>query len=131
MFLVTVQHSGSMSLKKQFPEYEHRHCDKISLGRVKAGEHCITTYRDPALIADSWRRRGWLEHEKYQDIWFSQWAYYDAITRQDNVEVVPVDKLQQHINHVEGEDHPGEHLYLPMITHAYDCSKLARRKHEL
>jgi len=127
MFLVTVRHTGTTSLKNQYPECEHRHCDETALKRIRAGEPTLTTYRDPAEVADSWKRRGWFEHKKFKDMWWSQWNYYDAITRLENVEVVPVESLDLHLNHIEGADHPGKFLNESILEHAYTCSENAMK----
>jgi len=125
MLLVTVMHTGSMSLKKQHPDCEHRHCDYTSLKRIRDGEKALTTYREPEQVADSWKRRGWFEHKKYKDIWWKQWSYYDAITRED-VNVIPTETLEYHLNHIDGEEHPGKYLNEDMINHARQCSRRAK-----
>ena len=125
MFLVTVMHTGTTSLKKQYPEAEHRHCDEESLRRALDGEQTVTTYRDPIEVADSWKRRGWFEHEKFVRMWMEQWAIYNIITTLPNVEIVDIEDLEHHLNHVEGDDNIGEYLEDDMIGHALDCSAYA------
>ena len=128
MFLVTVRHTGGTSLKKQYPECEHLACNEASLERAKTGEKALTTYRDPGKVAESWKRRGWFEHKKFKDMWWSEWKFYDAISKLDNVEVMPVDGLDYHLNHVDGEDYPGKFLDDSTIAHAFDCSDAAVSK---
>ena len=125
MFLVTVMHTGSMSLKKAHPDLEHRHCDAESLQRVREGEKAITTYRDPELVAATWHRHGWFDHKKFWGMWFLQWWFYRKILENANIEVIPTESLDHHIN-----AHPDNIAIAPLdpelAEFAYECSTEAR-----
>lgn len=125
MLLATVMHTGSTSLKKMHPDCDHLHCDETALERVKAGEKTLTTYRDPKKVAESWKRRGWFEHKKFRNMWVSQWEHYHDIIQFDNVEVVPVESLDYHLNHVDGTDNAGKFLNETILDYAYTCSEAA------
>jgi len=127
MFLVTVMHTGTTSLKKQHPDCEHRHCDETALARVKSGEQTLTTYRDPDKVVESWLNRGWFEHEKFKKMWYSQWEHYAALANMDNVEVIQMKDLEHHLNHVEEADNEGYFLNNDMINYAHECSAWSKQ----
>ena len=125
MILVTVRHTGTASLKKQYPGIDQIHCGEDSLDRVRSGERTLTTYRNPDKVAESWLARGWFEHEKFKRMWYESWKAYRSLSTMGNVEVITMDDLDHHLNHVAGEDHPGLYLDGDMIKYAHQCSEWA------
>jgi hypothetical protein len=121
MLLVTVRHTGTTSLKKQYPGVKQLHCGEDSFDRT---EKIITTYRNPDEVAESWLNRGWFEHEKFKRMWYEGWKDYKSLSKL-NVEVKRMQDLEHHLNHVEEADNEGMFLNDDMINYAHKCSEWA------
>jgi len=127
MILVTVRHTGTTSLKKQYPQADQIHCGEDDLARTRDGERTLTTYRNPDDVVRSWLNRGWFEHKKFALMWDKGWDAYRSLSTMPNVEVVTMDKLDHHLNHTDEPDLQFEGLFLDseMIKHAHECSEWA------
>lgn len=98
--VTTVRHTGTHSIKEQFPGFKHWHCNPTvwELIRKNPGANVITTYRDPLRTAASWYNRtqlplgiGRYKRPQSQGMifsWKEAWEYYGKV-----IEVIPKDHI--------------------------------------
>ena len=92
--VTTVRHTGTHSIKEQFPDYYHWHCNPEALNLIKStlgNSNVITTYRDPLRVAASWYNRAQLPvgTKDYQSphnagcvfSWKEAWFHYGEILK--------------------------------------------------
>ena len=115
--IATVRHTGTHSLKEQFPEYRHWHCNPLALEIIENNLDeidLITTYRAPERTAASWFNRGQLPTHRMCSgtsegcifSWKEAWEYYGKI-----LDMVPHIKI-----------HKMDDLEYKLYTHPDKCS---------
>lgn len=86
--VTTVRHTGTHSIKEQFPEYKHWHCNPQVWQLIQSvPADVIVTYRDPLRTAASWYNRAQLprtgKKSPHRDgcifSWKEAWFYYGKI----------------------------------------------------
>ena len=91
--VTTVRHTGTHSIKEQFPEFKHWHCNPQVWELIERNPdaNVIVTYRDPLRTAASWYNRSQLPRgrKKYTSAsdqgcifsWKEAWFYYGKIIK--------------------------------------------------
>ena len=105
IFLATVWHTGTHSVRSQIPAtdvYWH-HCGADVLSKLDGGpglyREVVTTYRDPYQVAVSWANRDQLEADEWCGQW-DCWAGLMAIKEQyfDWVKLIKIDDTLPRLN---------------------------------
>lgn len=106
--VTTVRHTGTHSIKEQFPGYKHWHCNPTVWQLIEANPTAdvIVTYRDPLRTAASWYNRTQLPPASSDCkspvlmgmifSWKEAWEYYGKI-----IKVIP----DSHIYRMEDLDY--------------------------
>lgn len=91
--VTTVRHTGTHSIKEQFPGFKHWHCNPTVWALIEKNPdaNVIVTYRDPLRTAASWYNRTQLPqgNRKYKSpsdqgmifSWKEAWLYYGKIIK--------------------------------------------------
>ena len=106
--VTTVRHTGTHSIKAEFPNYFHWHCNPEALELIEATDgyaDVITTLRDPLRVAASWYNRAQLpvattDYRSPHNAgcvfsWKEAWYYYGQILKFVPPEnVYPIERLK-------------------------------------
>ena len=128
VFLITIPHTGTMSLKKVFDdnglEYRFTHFEKIfeiSIPRIRVENQIITTYRDPELVAASWTNRqpGGFNPRNARR-WVANWTRWKMFV-EAGAQVFTMDDLSEHENR---NPHPRKPTDIPydLLNYAQECA---------